>query len=113
MPVTVLRPALGARWEDTSQWCTGEGVATPSPTPSILTIRLGMVWFTMSEVRAIWNVRVLAKQRAVFSQNVGDSFYAAVFWLHEHFPEIEAVVEQHIDDQPQVVIEDVFVSEDN
>lgn len=65
------------------------------------------------QLRSIWNVRVVANQRVVFSQNVGDSYHAAVWWLHEHICEVDAVVARHIDDEPQVVLTDVFVSEDN
>ena len=66
------------------------------------------------EVRSIWNVRVvLADKRVVFSRNVGDSYHVAAWWIYENISVIKAVIEQHIDDRPQVVVKDVFVSEDN
>jgi hypothetical protein len=33
--------------------------------------------------------------------------------MFQHIPEIEAVLNEHINDQPRVILEDVFVSEDN
>jgi hypothetical protein len=64
--------------------------------------------------RARWAIRiVLANKQQVFYQNIGDCYHNAVWWMHEHIPEIEAVLEEHINDEPRVILEDVFVSEDN
>ena len=63
---------------------------------------------------ARWAIRiVLADKRQVFYQNIGECYHNAVWWMHHHIPEIEAVLEKHIDDEPRVVLEDVFVSEDH
>jgi hypothetical protein len=66
-----------------------------------------------TEILTCWAIRILAKGQQVYYKNLGDSYHSAVWWLRENIPEVEAVLEQHIDDQPQVLLEDVFVSEDH
>jgi hypothetical protein len=61
-----------------------------------------------------WAIRVvLSNGKQVFYQNIGENYNNAVLWMYENIHHVEAVLEQHIDDQPRVILEDVFVSEDN
>lgn len=67
-----------------------------------------------TDLHALWAIRiVLADKQQVFCQNIGDGYHNAVWWMFQHIPEIEAVLNEHINDQPRVILEDVFVSEDN
>lgn len=68
---------------------------------------------TTEEERARWAIRIVANRKEVFYKNIGDCYHNAVWWMHGHIPEIEAVLEQYINDEPRVILEDVFVSEDN
>lgn len=67
------------------------------------------------ELYSLWSLRVmLGNKRIVYRREEGNSCYNnIVFWMYDHIREIEAILERHVNDQPKVIIEDVFVSADN